>query len=87
MIFAKTSKGASRLSEQFRNHEVEKTYHAVVLGKMPQKKGLVFSHLKKIKIKIKLLFTKSLMRKQKNQSCLTKLSNRMISILCSRLSR
>ncbi len=53
MIFAKTSKGASRLSEQFRNHEVEKTYHAVVLGKMPQKKGLVFSHLKKNKDKNK----------------------------------
>lgn len=49
MIFAKTSKGASRLSEQFRNHEVEKTYHAVVLGKVRQKKGLILSHLKKDK--------------------------------------
>lgn len=49
MIFAKTSKGASRLSEQFRNHEVEKTYHAVVFGKMEQKKGIIFSHLKKDK--------------------------------------
>lgn len=47
MVFAKTSKGASRLSEQFRNHEVEKTYHAVVLGKMERKKGIIFSHLKK----------------------------------------
>lgn len=49
MIFAKTSKGASRLSEQFRNHEVEKTYHAVIFGKMEQKKGIIFSHLKKDK--------------------------------------
>lgn len=33
VLFAKTSKGASRLSEQFRNHTIEKTYHALVLGK------------------------------------------------------
>src|SRR3990167_11089210 len=36
MLFAKTSKGASRLSEQFRNREVAKTYHALVAGH-PQK--------------------------------------------------
>ena len=30
ILFAKTSKGAARLSEQFRNREVEKTYHAIV---------------------------------------------------------
>ncbi len=36
ILFAKTSKGASRLSEQFRNHTVEKIYHAVVEGR-PQK--------------------------------------------------
>lgn len=35
VLFAKTSKGASRLSEQFRNHTIEKTYHALVLGKPP----------------------------------------------------
>jgi len=33
MVFAKTSKAASRLSEQIRNNEFKKTYHAVVLGK------------------------------------------------------
>lgn len=33
ILFAKTSKGASRLSEQLRNHTIEKTYHALVLGK------------------------------------------------------
>lgn len=53
MVFAKTSKGASRLSEQFRNHEVEKTYHAAVLGEMERKKGIIFSHLKKDKDKNK----------------------------------
>ena len=32
VLFAKTSKGASRLSEQFRLHTVEKIYHAWVEG-------------------------------------------------------
>jgi len=34
VLFAKTSKGASRLSEQFRNHQIEKTYNAIVMGKI-----------------------------------------------------
>lgn len=33
VLFAKTSKGASRLSEQFRNRDVEKTYLALVQGR------------------------------------------------------
>jgi len=49
MLFAKTSKGASRLSEQFRNHEVEKTYHAIVLGKPTRNRGILINSLKKIK--------------------------------------
>ena len=32
MVFAKTSKAASRLSEQFKNGEAEKTYFAIVKG-------------------------------------------------------
>ncbi len=34
MVFAKTSKAASRLSEQIRNNEFKKTYYAVVMGKL-----------------------------------------------------
>lgn len=34
MVFAKTSKAASRLSEQVRTHQLKKEYHAVVLGKI-----------------------------------------------------
>lgn len=34
MVFAKTSKAAKRLSEQIRNHEFEKSYLAVVKGKL-----------------------------------------------------
>lgn len=47
VLFAKTSKGASRLSEQFRNHQVEKIYHAVVLGKPKQKSEVLINYLKK----------------------------------------
>ena len=39
MLFAKTSKGASRLSEQFRNRQVGKTYHALVSAKPKQQQG------------------------------------------------
>lgn len=49
VLFAKTSKGASRLSEQFRNRTIEKTYHAVVLGKPKKEKGDLIDFLKKNK--------------------------------------
>ena len=41
ILFAKTSKGASRLSEQFRNHTIQKTYHAIVLGDLKEKQGFI----------------------------------------------
>ena len=47
VLFAKTSKGASRLSWQFRNNQVEKIYKAVVLGKPKQKNGTLINYLKK----------------------------------------
>lgn len=47
MLFAKTSKGASRLSEQFRNHTVEKIYHAVVMGKPEKSRGVLTNTLGK----------------------------------------
>ena len=39
MVFAMTSKRASRLSEQFRNHTIQKTYNAIVLGELKVKEG------------------------------------------------
>lgn len=39
MVFAKTSKAASRLSEQVRNKEFHKKYLCIVDGKMESKKG------------------------------------------------
>lgn len=46
MVFAKTSKAASRLSEQVRNNSFNKTYHAVILGNM-DKSGILKDKLLK----------------------------------------
>src|SRR5947209_2788650 len=48
MLFAKTSKGASRLSEQFRNHTIQKTYHAIVVGKPKEERGNLKEKVNKI---------------------------------------
>ncbi len=47
VLFAKTSKGASRLSEQFRNHSVQKIYQALVLGRPKKSKATLINYLKK----------------------------------------
>ena len=47
MVFAKTSKAASRLSEQVRNHEFSKSYIAIVDGKMEHEKGSYKDYLLK----------------------------------------
>ncbi|MFH1077609.1 MAG: RNA pseudouridine synthase [Pseudomonadota bacterium] len=39
VLFAKTSKGASRISAQFREHTIVKIYHAVVYGKPSHTEG------------------------------------------------
>lgn len=41
MVIAKTSKAASRLSEQIKNLETEKKYFAVCLGELPETSGMV----------------------------------------------
>ena len=41
MVFAKTSKAASRLSKQVSEHSLKKTYYAVVCGKVKDKDTLV----------------------------------------------
>lgn len=47
MVFAKTSKSASRLSEQFKTDEVHKTYLAVVVGTPKEKSKRLVHYLKK----------------------------------------
>lgn len=47
MVFAKTSKAANRLSEQFKSDDVHKTYFCVVKGTPKQKSGRLTHYLKK----------------------------------------
>ena len=48
VLFGKTSKGASRLSEQFRNHTIQKTYHGIVVGKPKEDRGVIKEQVNKI---------------------------------------
>lgn len=54
ILFAKTSKGASRLSEQFREHTVEKIYHALVVGRPGKDKDNLLHYIVKDKEKNKV---------------------------------
>lgn len=47
MVFAKTSKSASRLSEQLKSHELKKSYLCVVCGTIKDKKGHLECYLQK----------------------------------------
>ncbi len=47
MVFAKTSKSASRLSEQLKNHDLKKSYLCVVCGTIKDKKGHLECYLQK----------------------------------------
>ncbi len=58
MVLARTSKAASRLSEQIRNREIEKNYLAVVASKQVQQ-GVITHYLKKDKEQKKALVCKN----------------------------
>jgi 23S rRNA pseudouridine1911/1915/1917 synthase len=45
VLLARTSKAAARLAEQFRSNRVEKTYHALVEGRVASKQGVLFDSL------------------------------------------
>lgn len=45
MVFAKTSKAASRLSEQIRKGELDKSYIAVIHGELKQSSGTLIHYL------------------------------------------
>jgi 23S rRNA pseudouridine1911/1915/1917 synthase len=47
VLFAKTSKGASRLSEQFRNRTIKKTYHCLISGKPKSPNGELSDFIEK----------------------------------------
>ena len=45
VVFARTSKAAARLNDQFRHHTVVKTYHVIVEGNISPKEGRLINHL------------------------------------------
>jgi 23S rRNA pseudouridine1911/1915/1917 synthase len=47
VLLARTSKAASRLTEQFRSRSVEKTYWAIVEGQLEPSEGTLRHHLRK----------------------------------------
>lgn len=47
MVFAKTSKAASRLSEQVRNKDIKKKYLVIADGKFKEKNGILRDYLLK----------------------------------------
>ena len=68
MVFAKTSKAASRLSEQIRNKNFEKQYLCIVDGKMENEKGTYKDYLlKNEKTNTSKVVNPSLLKMQKKQ--------------------
>lgn len=47
MVFAKTSKAAARLSEQFKNREAEKIYFAIAQGNLKNRQGKLVNYIAK----------------------------------------
>lgn len=71
MVFARTSKAASRLSEQIRNRTFVKKYFAVAHGKIEPENAIWKDHISKHKIKGKYLADPNLSERyaEKYQSC------------------
>jgi 23S rRNA pseudouridine1911/1915/1917 synthase len=46
VLFARNSKAAARLAEQFANRQVAKTYWGVLEGTLPQRRGMLFDRLR-----------------------------------------
>ena len=74
MVFAKTSKAASRLSEQVRNKEFHKKYLAIVDGKMESEKGEFEDYL----VKNEKTNTSKVVTKETKNSKLAKLEYEVI---------
>lgn len=74
MVFAKTSKAASRLSEQVRNKTLKKVYLAIVNGKLEQEAGEWVDYLYKDQSKNKSYVVKE----GKRQAKLAKLDYKVL---------
>ena len=79
MVFAKTSKAASRLSEQIRQHEWKKEYLAIVDGAPGQKIGVFEDYLVKDTESNRVFVSKRGTPRAKGQSSATKSSKRHVT--------
>ncbi len=74
MVFAKTSKAAARLCEQFKTGEAEKTYFAVVKGTLKQRQNTLVNYLVKDEknniVKIAPMLTEGAKRAELEYTCL-----------------
>ncbi len=59
LVFARTSKAASRLAKSFHDREVEKTYLAVVLGKLRNNEGELEGFIERTHLRSRLAKTES----------------------------
>lgn len=57
MVFAKTSKAASRLSEEIRNNKMHKKYRAIIHGYLDKKEGTLINRIEKLDNKKVLIDT------------------------------
>lgn len=48
MVFARTSKAASRLTKQVQEHSIAKKYYAIVHGKLERTSGILIDYLEKL---------------------------------------
>ena len=69
MVFAKTSKGASRLSDIARKQELDRTYFAIVHNHLPESSGTLVNYLYKNKRENKVYIT-SKKKKEAKQAIL-----------------
>lgn len=54
VLFARTSKAASRLATEFRSRRVDKTYLAVVAGPVPEESGELVGHIERSHLKSRM---------------------------------
>ena len=79
VVFAKTSKSAKRLNEQFRNHSVRKIYHALLEGSLHNKSAELIDYICEDKQIGKLWITEAPSRNKRFNPKESRLSYNVIS--------
>lgn len=55
VLFARTSKAASRLTNEFRLRQVEKVYYAVVLGRVADESGELIAYIERVRMSSRIV--------------------------------